>query len=341
MFYNHWKKFALTLAAMFWTSCDDSSSAKSLVVEAPTYGVVCDSDTCMEIPESSGANDAQSSSSEAIASSSSEAAKPESSSIKFSGTHHLASDTNVVCSSIGLNETGECLQYRNQAHSKNRLKMETLQAFTTANALYGSLTIPDCLRHDIIWNFMCSDGILRIVHSSISVLKEGDGALVQGRDKQGRDKLYTLEEYLAEFPSSSSFEETISSSNDIEESSSSVISGSSSSFELPVPAYGVDPVHCYNDTAVNDSGKVFDIVECNDGQKFLRFQSLYKDLPETQSELPQGVQPVPPNPQSGIAANCTREPDICIDGFTIDENGNEQPVGGCYPSIDCPEKPET
>ena len=333
MFYNHWKKFAFTLAAMFWTSCDDSSSAKSLVVEAPTYGVVCDSDTCMEIPESSGANDAQSSSSEAIASSSSEAAKPESSSIKFSGTHHLASDTNVVCSSIGLNETGECLQYRNQAHSKKQLKTETLLAFTNANAIYGTLTVPNCLRYDYIANYICSDGIQRKAHSSISVLKEGDGALVQGRDKQGRDKLYTLEEYLAEFPSSSSSEGTISSSSDVAESSSS--------FEVPVPTYGGMAVYCYNDTAVNDSGKVFDIIACKDGKKYLRFQNLYMDLPETQKELPEGVNPMPPNPQSGIASNCTREPDICIDAFTIDENGNEQPIGGCNSSINCPEKPET
>ena len=335
MLYKHWKKIALTLAAMFWTSCDDSSSSGSInePEPQPVYGVICDTDPCMEIPESSGANDAQSSSSEAIASSSSEAAKPESSSIKFSGTHHLASDTNVVCSSIGLNETGECLQYRNQAHSKKQLKTETLLAFTNANAIYGTLTVPNCLRYDYIANYICSDGIQRKAHSSISVLKEGDGALVQGRDKQGRDKLYTLEEYLAEFPSSSSSEGTISSSSDVAESSSS--------FKLPVPAYGVDPVHCYNDTAVNDSGKVFDIIECDDGQKYLKFQDLYMDLPEKQKELPEGVHPVPPNPQSGIASNCTREPDICIDAFTIDENGNEQPIGGCYSSINCPEKPET
>lgn len=329
MFYNHWKKFALTLAAMFWTSCDDSSSAKSLVVEAPTYGVVCDSDTCMEIPESSGANGELSSSSEAIASSSSEAAKPESSSIKFSGTHHLASDTNVVCSSIGLNETGECLQYRNQAHSKKQLKTETLLAFTNANAIYGTLTAPNCLRYDNIANYICSDGIQRKAHTSdISFLKEDDGMLIQGRDK-----LYTWDEYFAEFRSSSSSEGTISSSSDVAESSSS--------FEVPVPAYGGIAVYCYNDTAVNDSGKVFDIIECDDGQKYLKFQDLYMDLPEKQKELPEGVHPVPPNPQSGIASNCTREPDICIDAFTIDENGNEQPIGGCYPSINCPEKPET
>ena len=328
MFYNHWKKFALTLAAMFWTSCDDSSSAKSLVVEAPTYGVVCDSDTCMEIPESSGANDAQSSSSEAIASSSSEAAKPESSSIKFSGTHHLASDTNVVCSSIGLNETGECLQYRNQAHSKKQLKTETLLAFTNANAIYGPLTVPNCLRYDNIANYICSDGIQRKAHTSdISFLKEDDGMLIQGRDK-----LYTWDEYFAEFRSSSSSEGTISSSSDVAESSSS--------FELPVPVYGVESLNCYNDTAVNDSGKVFDIIECIDGQKYLRFQSLYMDLPEKQAELPQGVHPQPPDPRDGIAVNCTREVDICIDGFTIDENGNQQPVGGCYPTIECPERPQ-
>ena len=187
MFYNHWKKFALTLAAMFWTSCDDSTSAKDLVVEAPTYGVI---------------------------------------------------DAPIIESS--------------------------------------------------------SDG-------------------------------------------------TIPSSSDMAQSSSSVVAESSSSFEVPVPTYGGMAVYCYNDTAVNDSGKVFDIIECDDGQKYLRFQSLYMDLPETQKELPEGVNPVPPNrtPGSFYAQNCTREPDICIDAFTIDENGNEQPIGGCYRSIDCPEKPET
>ena len=228
MLYKHWKKIALTLAAMFWTSCDDTSSSAEEVpqVSPSLYGieVPCDTESCMVIPESSEANDEQSSSSEAIASSSSEIAKPESSS--------------------------------------------------------------------------------KIEESSSS-------------------------EVVA---SSSSIKEILSSSS---------IDESSSSFELPVPAYGVDPVYCYNSTAANDSGKVFDIIECDDGQKYLRFQSLYMDLPETQAELPQGIHPVPPDPRSGLATNCTREPDICIDGVTKDENGNQQPVGGCYPSIGCPEKPET
>jgi len=140
----------------------------------------------------------------------------------------------------------------------------------------------------------------------------------------------------------SSSSEVVASSSSIKELlSSSSIEESSSSFENPVPTYGGMAVYCYNDTAVNDSGKVFDIVECDDGQKYLRFQNLYMDLPETQKELPEGVNPVPPTPASGYAQNCTREPDICIDAFTIDENGNEKPVGGCYPSIECPEKPQT
>jgi hypothetical protein len=94
--------------------------------------------------------------------------------------------------------------------------------------------------------------------------------------------------------SSSSIAELLSSSS-IVQSSSSVIAESSSSFEVPVPTYGGMAVYCYNDTAVNDSGKVFDIIECDDGQKYLKFQDLYMDLPEKQKELPEGVNPVPPN----------------------------------------------
>lgn len=78
MFYDHWKKIALSLTAFFWASCDNSPN------EAPMYGAPpCDSNHCMEAPESSEANGTQSSSSETTASSSSEAAKPESSSSVF------------------------------------------------------------------------------------------------------------------------------------------------------------------------------------------------------------------------------------------------------------------
>ena len=58
MFYNHWKKIALSLTAFFWASCDNSPN------EAPMYGAPpCDSSHCMDAPESSEANGTQSSSS--------------------------------------------------------------------------------------------------------------------------------------------------------------------------------------------------------------------------------------------------------------------------------------
>ena len=78
MFYNHWKKIALSLTALFWAGCDDSASSSEVVL----YG--CPDDICAPAPESSSdANDVQSSSSKKNVSSSSEAAKPESSSSAF------------------------------------------------------------------------------------------------------------------------------------------------------------------------------------------------------------------------------------------------------------------
>lgn len=106
------------------------------------------------------------------------------------------------------------------------------------------------------------------------------------------------------------------------------------------PCYGVEVptnVLCYNDTAVNDSGTVFDIINCIDGERYLRFQGLYQDLPELQKELPADVHPVPPRPSDSYASNCVLGPDTCIDGAKEDENGNLTPVGGCYPTIECPE----
>ena len=86
MFYNHWKKIALTLTALFWASCSETHE------EAVLYG--CPPDGCYDEPESSDSNNdessssetsgVQSSSSEEKVSSSSEAAKPESSSSETS-----------------------------------------------------------------------------------------------------------------------------------------------------------------------------------------------------------------------------------------------------------------
>jgi hypothetical protein len=75
MFYKHWKKIALTLTALFWAACEDSTSAEECLYGPPSY---------YGLPESSDASEDGSSSSEATgsetSSSSSETTKPESSS---------------------------------------------------------------------------------------------------------------------------------------------------------------------------------------------------------------------------------------------------------------------
>ena len=51
MFYNHWKKIALSLTALFWAGCDDSASSSEVVL----YG--CPDDICAPAPESSSATE--------------------------------------------------------------------------------------------------------------------------------------------------------------------------------------------------------------------------------------------------------------------------------------------
>ena len=97
----------------------------------------------------------------------------------------------------------------------------------------------------------------------------------------------------------------------------------------PVAGYGCFPTKCYNTTATNDAGKVFDIIECEDGEKFLRHPGLYGEDPELQKELPEGVETVaPPADVDGCGAtNCKYDSvQTCIDGKA------------CYPAITCPEK---
>ena len=59
MFYKHWKKIALTLTALFWAACEDSTSAEECLYGPPSY---------YGLPESSDANGDESSSSEATGS---------------------------------------------------------------------------------------------------------------------------------------------------------------------------------------------------------------------------------------------------------------------------------
>lgn len=107
--------------------------------------------------------------------------------------------------------------------------------------------------------------------------------------------------------------------------------------------YGVEaPVYvevnnlCYNDTAVNESGRVFKIIDCIDGNKYLRNPG---DAGSEGVELPEGIQVFAPKAGSEKAPNCTSDQDICI------ERDPSKPIeqdslAGCHPIINCPAKPD-
>lgn len=106
--------------------------------------------------------------------------------------------------------------------------------------------------------------------------------------------------------------------------------------------YGVEaPVYvevnnlCYNDTAVNESGKVFKIIDCIDGNKYLRDPSA---AGAEGVELPEGVQVFAPKAGSDKAPNCTENGDVCIERNPYISEELDS-LAGCHPIIDCPEKP--
>ncbi|MBO6076522.1 MAG: hypothetical protein J6P15_05275 [Fibrobacter sp.] len=108
--------------------------------------------------------------------------------------------------------------------------------------------------------------------------------------------------------------------------------------------YGVEaPVYvevnnlCYNDTAMNESGKVFKIIDCLDGNKYLRDPS---DAGFEGVELPEGVQVFAPKAGSEKAPNCTSDQDICIERNPF-KPIEQDSLAGCHPIIDCPAKPDT
>ncbi|OWV01924.1 hypothetical protein [Fibrobacter sp. UWR2] len=114
------------------------------------------------------------------------------------------------------------------------------------------------------------------------------------------------------------------------------IGGAVCLYGVEAPVIIEQGVLCYNDTATNDSGKVFKIIDCTDGNKYLRDPS---DAGYEGVELPEGVQIFAPEAGSGKAINCTSDQDICI------ERNPEKPIeqdslAGCHPIIECPEKTE-
>ena len=155
---------------------------------------------------------------------------------------------------------------------------------------------------------------------------------------------------VEELPNESSSSETIlSSSSEALSSSEATISSSSveesSSSELMMLAldYGVgfDTVTvlppetlCFNDSAENVEGRVFKIIDCIDGNKYLRNPN---DAGSEGVKLPEGVQVFAPKAGSEQAPNCTSTQDICV------ERDPSKPIeqdslAGCHPIINCPEK---
>ena len=137
-------------------------------------------------------------------------------------------------------------------------------------------------------------------------------------------------------------------SSDVTFSSSSVEESSSSDFILIALDYGVpydpddrdtiytDQTLCFNDSVQNVEGRVFKIIDCIDGNKYLRNSG---DAGSEGVELPEGIQVFAPKAGSEKAPNCTSDQDICI------ERDPSKPIeqdslAGCHPIINCPAKPD-
>ena len=83
-------------------------------------------------------------------------------------------------------------------------------------------------------------------------------------------------------------------------------------------------------------GRVFKIIDCIDGNKYLRNPG---DAGSEGVELPEGIQVFAPKAGSEKAPNCTSDQDICI------ERDPSKPIeqdslAGCHPVINCPAKPD-
>lgn len=91
---------------------------------------------------------------------------------------------------------------------------------------------------------------------------------------------------------------------------------------------------CFNDSVQNTEGRMFKIIDCIDGNKYLRDPSA---AGAEGVELPEGVQVFAPKAGSDKAPNCTENGDVCIErNPNISEELDS--LAGCHPIIDCPEK---
>lgn len=109
-----------------------------------------------------------------------------------------------------------------------------------------------------------------------------------------------------------------------------------------VATYGCLSFKCYNSTIVTPSGKVVDIIQCDNRYKFLRHPKLYYDDPEVREIMDKDLffSEYTPYPDENCdATNCQLiGPEICYDETYNDENGNIESYNRCVATVDCPEK---
>ena len=166
MFYKHWKKIALTLTALFWAGCEDSTSAEECLYGPPSY---------YGLPESSDASEDGSSSSEATgsetSSSSSEATKPESSS-----TMDKLSSSEVTC--IPLDSTVVYFAEEYSADIKKMWKEEAAKddAVDKIDSIKATLAeTPTCLENLRIEldRFIALYGAPTIINNAVDSCSDG------------------------------------------------------------------------------------------------------------------------------------------------------------------------
>lgn len=105
---------------------------------------------------------------------------------------------------------------------------------------------------------------------------------------------------------------------------------------IDCPAKPAALPNCYNGTAKNSEGRSFEIFECDNGEKYLADPSYI--IAGSEKDLPEGV--IPQVLSASATANCSTGPSLCVDAYVEDEQGNRKPVGGCFPTTVCPDKPE-
>ena len=165
-----------------------------------------------------------------------------------------------------------------------------------------------------------------------------DGSSEDISSIQANPSLYGIIEPIENDPSV-----ITSSSSSAEESSGSEFIEMALDYGVPYdPPYGpddkvliyTDETLCFNDSAQNVEGRVFKIIDCIDGNKYLRDPS---DAGFEGVELPEGVQVFAPKAGSEKAPNCTSDQDICIERNPF-KPIEQDSLAGCHPIIDCPAK---